>query len=136
LIAALICVASVAAFMQFLVSYCRSVVSAFGKLELSARVREVAGMGNRAAAADDFARFLQLLHLCPEHSEDRMHIQAVKTYYALLRAVGRVSRMLIPGVAAWTDQERTGCSHFAAVALDRRMEFSRDLFARQASGIL
>lgn len=119
--------------MQFLISYCHSVVAAFGKLELSPRVREVAGMGNRAVAVDDFARFLQLLHLCPEHNADRLEIRAVKIYYALLSGVEITSRSLVPSVAAWAGRERLGCSHFAAVALDRRMEFSRDLFARQAS---
>lgn len=133
MIAALICVASVAAFVQFLVSYCHSVVAAFGKMELSPRVREVAGMGDRALAVDDFFRFLQLLHLCPEQNADRLEIRAVKLYYAVLRGVELVSRLLAPGVAAWADRERLGCSHFAAVALERRMEFSRDLFARQAS---
>jgi len=133
LIAALICVASVAAFVQFLISYCHSVVAAFGKMELTPRVREVAGMGDRAVAADDFARFLQLLHLCPEHNADQLAIRAVKIYYALLRAIEVASRALIPGVSAWASRERVGCSHFAAVALERRMEFSRDLFTRQAS---
>jgi phosphatidylglycerophosphate synthase len=126
-------VASLAAFVQFLVSYCHSVVAAFGKLEVSPRVREVAGMGDRAVAADDFARFLQLLHLCPEHNADRLEIRAVKFYYALLRAVEFASRSLVPSIAAWAGRERVGCSHFAAVALERRMEFSRNLFARQAS---
>lgn len=135
MIAALICVASVAAFAQFLVSYCHSVVAAFGKMELSPRVREVAGMGDRALAVDDFARFLQLMHLCPEHKTDRLEIRAVKTYYVLLRAVQLISRMFVPRVADWADRERLGCSHFAAVALDRRMELSREMFARQA-GIL
>lgn len=133
MIAALICVASVAAFVQFLVSYCRSAIAAFRRTEVSPRVREVAGMGDRRLAADDFARFLQLLHLCPEHNADQVKIRAVRAYYALLRAVEFVSRAFVPGVAAWAGQERVGCSHFAAVALDRRMEFSRDLFSRQAS---
>jgi phosphatidylglycerophosphate synthase len=133
LIAALICVASVAAFVQFLISYCHSVVAAFGKVELSQRVREVAGMGNRDLAVDDFARFLQLLHLCPEHHADRVEIRAVRIYRSLLRTVGRFSRALVPSMASWADRELMSCSHFAAVVLDRRMEFSRDLFARQAS---
>ncbi len=133
MIAALICVLSVAAFVQFLVTYCHSVVAAFGKTELSARVREVAGMGSRDLAVDDFARFLQLIHLCPEHNADRLEISAVKTYFAFLRAVGFVFRALVPSVASWTNRELLGCSHFAAVALDRRMEFTRDLYARQAS---
>lgn len=133
MIAALICVASVGAFVQFLVSYCHSVVAAFGKMELSARVREVAGVGSRDLAADDFARFLQLLHLCPEHNVDRLEIRAVKAYYAFLRAIQFVCHTLAPGVSAWANRERLGCSHFAAVALDRRMEFTRNLFVRQAS---
>jgi phosphatidylglycerophosphate synthase len=132
LIAALICVASVAAFLQFLISYCHSVVAAFGKVEVSRRVREVSGVGDRDLAVDDFARFLQLLHLCPEHQADRVEIRAVRIYHSLLRAIGRVSRALVTNAAAWADRELMGCSHFAAVALDRRMEFSRDLFARQA----
>ena len=133
MIAALICVASVAAFVQFLISYCHSVVAAFGKVDVSARVREVAGMGNREVVVDDFARFLQLLHLCPENNADRLEIRAVKIYYALLRGVAGISRLFVPSLEAWADRERVGCSHFAAVALDRRMEFSRDMFARQAS---
>lgn len=122
-----------AAFVQFLISYCHSVVAAFGRMELSPRVREVAGMGNRDVAVDDFARFLQLLHLCPEHNADRLEIRAVKVYHGFLHAVERASHLLVPRVAAWADRELLGCSHFAAVALDRRMEFSRDLFTRQAS---
>lgn len=133
MIAALICVASVAAFVQFLISYCHSVVAAFGKVEVSQRVREVSGLGNRDLAVDDFARFLQLLHLCPEHRADRVEIRAIRIYHSLLRAIGRVAHSLIPRVAAWADRELMSCSHFAAVALDRRMEFSRDLFAQQAS---
>lgn len=122
-----------AAFVQFLISYCHSVVVAFGKVDLSQRVREVAGISNRDLAVDDFARFLQLMHLCPEHNADRVEIRAVRIYHSLLRAIGAVARALVPRVAAWTDRELMSCSHFAAVALDRRMEFSRDLFARQAS---
>lgn len=133
MIAALICVASVAAFVQFLISYCHSVVAAFGKVEVSQRVREVSGLGNRDLAADDFGRFLQLLHLCPEHHADRVEIRAVRIYHSLLRTIGRISHALVPSVAAWADRELMSCSHFAAVALDRRMEFSRDLFAQQAS---
>jgi hypothetical protein len=34
-------------------------------------------------------------------------------------------------VAAWAEQERESCSYFAAVALDRRISYSRDLFTQQ-----
>jgi hypothetical protein len=38
-----------------------------------------------------------------------------------------------PRVAQWADHERRDCSYFAAVALDRRISYSRDLFTQQIS---
>lgn len=133
MIAALICVVSVAAFLQFFVSYCRSILASSRKVELSARVREVTGIASHDVAADDFTRLLQLVRLCPERGDDQTEIRAVGTYYGLLHVLGRVARPLVPGVAAWTEQERQSCSYFAAVALDRRISYSRDLFTQQVA---
>jgi hypothetical protein len=55
----------------------------------------------------------------------------VGTYYNLLAVVNRVSRPLVPALASWTEHERQSCSYFAAVALDRRISYSRDLFTQQ-----
>jgi hypothetical protein len=33
----------------------------------------------------------------------------------------------------WTENEQRGCSHFVAVALDRRISYSRDLFSQQVA---
>jgi hypothetical protein len=131
MIAALICVISIAAFLQFFVSYCRSIIASSRKFELSDRVREVTGIADHDVAADDFDRLLQLVRLCPERGDDRSEIRAVGTYYSLLAVVNRVSRSLVPALAAWTEQERQSCSYFAAVALDRRISYSRDLFTQQ-----
>jgi hypothetical protein len=136
MIAALICVISLAALLQFFASYCRSVLAASGKVELSERVREVAGMGRRSVAAGDFERFLQLVHLCPEHESDQGELRAVGIYYSLLHVLGRISSALAPRLAAWTERERRNCSHFAAVALDRRISHNLGLFAQQANGLL
>jgi hypothetical protein len=38
---------------------------------------------------------------------------------------------MVPSLAAWTESERGQCTYFAAVALDRRIAFSRDMFAQQ-----
>jgi hypothetical protein len=133
MIAAFICVMSIAAFLELLVSYCRSILASSSKVELSAQVREVAGIASHPLAADDFARLLQLVRLCPERGDDQTEIRAVGTYYGLLRVLGNAARPLIPGVAAWTEQERRSCSHFAAVALDRRISYSRDLFTQQVA---
>src|SRR5580692_665351 len=131
MIAALICVISIAAFLQFFVSYCRSILASSRKFELSDRVREVTGIADHDVAADDFNRLLQLVRLCPERGDDRSELRAVGTYYGLLGALNRVSRPVAPRFAVWVEQERKSCSYFAAVALDRRISYSRDLFTQQ-----
>ena len=136
MIAALICVVSLAALLQFLVLYCRSILATAGKVELSERVREVAGVGRRSVAAGDFYRFLQLIHLCPEHETYRNELRAMGIYYGLLNILGQISNLLVPRVAAWAEQERRNCSHFAAVVLDRRISHNQGLFAEQANGLL
>jgi len=131
MIAALICVASLAALLQFFVSYCRSILASARKDALSESVREVAGIGNAGVSADDFARFLQLLLLCSGGGRDRTQIRAVEIYYKLLHILGRVSHSVIPGLSSWAEEEGRGCSYFAAVALDRRISESRGLFNHQ-----
>jgi hypothetical protein len=136
MIASLICVLSLAVLLQFLVSYCRSILTASRRVEVSERVREVAGIERRSIAASDFERFLQLVHLCPESKTDQTELRAVGFYYSLLDVLGRVSRLLVPRIATWTEQERQQCSHFAAVVLDRRISHNQGLFAEQANGLL
>ena len=131
--AALICILSVAVFVQFFVSYCRSVLAVSRRVELSDRVREVSGISNRSVSADDFSRLVQLVRLCPEQGDDETEIRAVGTYYGLLRIIKYFSTFLIPGFGPWTERECTHCSHFAAVALDRRISYSRDLFTQQVA---
>src|SRR5215470_4819900 len=133
MIAALICVISVAAFLQFFVSYCRSILASTRNVDLSDRVREATGISDQTVGAEDFARLLQLVRLCPERGEDQNEIRAVWTYYGLMESLNRVARPIFPGVAAWAQQERRSCSHFAAVALDRRISYSRDLFTQQVA---
>jgi len=131
--AALIFVISVVVFLQFFISYCRSVLAVSRKVELSDRVREVSGITNRNVGTDDFARLVQLLRLCPEQGDDQTEIRAVGTYYTLLRVIRKMWGFLLPAIVPWTDRECQGCSHFAAVALDRRISYSRDLFTRQVA---
>jgi len=132
MIAALICVVSIAIFLQFFVSYCRSVLAASQRVELSARVREITGIAGQDVASDDFARLLQLVQLCPQRGDDQTELRAVGAYYSLLRALGFVSPVA-PALAAWAGQERRSCSYFAAVALDRRIAYSLDLFTQQVA---
>lgn len=127
----LICVFSIAALLPFVVSYFRSIVASSRNVELSPRLQEVTGISGEKVKADDFARLLQLVQLCPEQKDDQTDIRAVGVYYTILALFGRIARTIAPGLAIWFEHERESCSYFAAVALDRRISHSRDLFSKQ-----
>lgn len=136
MIAALIFVISLAALLQFFVSYCRSVIAAYGKQELSEQGREVAGIKDRKVRGEDFRRLVGLVGLCPGPGNDHSDIRVVRAYYSLLRALSAASGKLAPAAAFWAERERQSCAYFAAVALDRRISYSRDLMARQMTNQL
>jgi hypothetical protein len=131
MMAILICVFSIAALLPFVVSYFRSIVASRRNVELSTRLQEVTGITNQKVKADDFARLLQLVRLCPEQKDDQTDIRAVGAYYSVLALMGRMARTIAPNLAAWFERERESCSYFAAVELDRRISQSRDLFSQQ-----
>jgi hypothetical protein len=123
----LIYVFSIAALIQFFFHYCRSALASSRSVELSPNVREAAGVDRKEVSAEDFQRFVQLVRLCPGNGGPS-RMRAVGGYYGFMDVLGRVSRSLVPGLAAWTENERRQCSHFAAVALDRRISSSREFF--------
>jgi hypothetical protein len=130
MIAAIILVCSVAFFLQFFVPYCRSVIASSAGHVLSAEVQDVTGI-SKQPAGDDFARVMQLLMLCPDRPEDRGEIRAIGVYFRLLNVIKTTAARLAPSLRAWAEKERGRCTYFAAVALDRRVAFSRDLLAQQ-----
>lgn len=130
MMAGIILVCSVVFLLQFFVSYCRSLIAASVKHPLSAEVQDVTGI-KTAAAGEDFTRVVQLLQLCPDRPEDRNGIQAIGAYFNLLGFVRSTIARIVPSVQAWTESERGQCTYFAAVTLERRIAFSRDMFAQQ-----
>jgi hypothetical protein len=130
MMAGIILVCSVVLFLQFFVFYCRSLIAVSSKQPLSPEVREVTGI-QRTASGDDFQRVIQLLQLCPERPEDRNGIQAIGLYFSLLNLLRVTVARLVPSMHSWTELERGHCTYFAAVALERRISFSRDMLAQQ-----
>lgn len=128
--AALILTVSIIAMLQFFVSYCRSLIAASAKRTLSVDVQDVIGM-KQSAKGDDYQRVMQFLYLCPERREDRGSIQAVNTYFRLLSVLEATLGKIVPSLRSWTEAERSQCTYFAAVALDRRIAYSRDMLAEQ-----
>ena len=128
--AALIFVVSAIALLQFFISYCRSLIAASMKQPLSEEVRDVAGIP-ATPSGDDFVRVIQLVQLCPDRPEDRGDIRAVGAYFRFLNIMRSTLARVVPALFAWTEMERNQCAYFAAVALDRRIAFSRDMLAQQ-----
>ena len=133
MMAAGIFVFSAAALLQFFISYCRSLIAASSKQVLSSEVKDVTGI-QRAASGEDFKRVMQLLQLCPESPEDRNSVQAIGAYFRLLNFLRSTLARVAPSMKEWTESERGLCAYFAAVALERRISFSRDMLAQQMDG--
>ena len=132
MIPALISLVSMAAFMQFFVSYTRSLIASSRKFRLSHQVLNVAGIDGNSIGGDEFALFLQLLHLCPDAGKERMGICAVKAYFDLLQPIRTIANAVSPRLASWVENERESCARFVAVVLDDRIAFNRGLVAQQA----
>jgi len=131
--AALILGFSSVALLQFFVSYCRSIIAASTAQPLSEQVREVTGIRDRQIRGEEFLRLLQLTSLCPDSGADQTAITAVRAYFRIVSFARVALRGVIPGIVSWTEAELSGCAHFAAVALDRRISHSRNLMAQQYS---
>ncbi|HKF51968.1 MAG TPA: hypothetical protein VKB26_06625 [Candidatus Acidoferrales bacterium] len=133
MIAALICVISIAALLQFFVSYSRSVIAAYQKSELSEQVREVAGIDGERVTSEQFGQLVQLVRLCPQKNDDQSDLAVVRVYYRMMGWLGVMARSIAPAIYKWAEDERISCTYFAAVALDRRIAYSRALLAQQMS---
>jgi len=131
MIAGLIFVLSVTALLQFFVSYCRSILSASRHVDLSQQTRDLTGITTPFVRGDEFGRLIQLVRLCPESGHDGHAMAAVRTYYSFLGLARTVCGWVSSRLSNWLESERGNCAYFAAVALDRRIAFSRDLLAQQ-----
>jgi len=133
MIAAIILVISTATLLQFFVSYARSVIAASSKHELSPQAREVSGVLNHDVRGEEFVRLLQLIGLCPVPGGDTNRVRAVSGYFRLLGMAKTLMGRVAPALLRWVETERGSCAYFAAVTLDRRIAFSRELMAQQMS---
>jgi len=133
MMAAFILACSIVFLLQFFISYCRSLIAASAREQLSQEVQEVTGL-KQPATEEEFARVLQLLQLCPERPEERGEISLIRTYFRMLGVVRATIARIVPSLEKWASAERSQCTHFVAVVLGRRIAFSRNLFAQQMGG--
>jgi hypothetical protein len=131
MMAAFILVFSVVTLGMFFVSYCRSLTASTLDKQLSDEVRDITGIRERASSRD-YERVLQILQLCPDRPDDRSGLGLIAAYYGLLDFMDTLVSRVSPSFHSWAEQERAGCAQFVAVALDRRIAFSREMLAQQA----
>jgi hypothetical protein len=133
MIPALIFLVSLLTFLQFFVSYSRSLIVESRAHKLSEETLEICGLAARTQAGDQFRRLQQLISLCPETRGDRFHVRVVALYFHLLGFARAASSWAIPSATSWIEWERCGCAYAAAVVLDRRIAHNRMMMAQQAS---
>jgi hypothetical protein len=114
---ALILVLSVAAFLQFLVFYVRSLLTACDEVKLSEQAQELLQRKEAALCGDDFGHVIAALRSVSGDCVNPQEMLAVFCYQAAITAVAKA----IPRLAGWVEKERRLCTHFAAVALDCRL---------------
>lgn len=117
MIASCILVLSVAALIQFFVSYCCSLVAVYSRVQLSLQALELAGLTSQRARGEDFGPLVRPIRLCPQLGDDRAELWAVRVYYSLVHLHGLGP--LAPPKAAQAEHEHAGCAHAAGVAVDR-----------------
>ncbi|HUK52970.1 MAG TPA: hypothetical protein VL099_06750 [Candidatus Binatia bacterium] len=122
---AIILVVAVAMLLQFLVFYCRLLVAAGRRVELSESVRKVTGIEGQTVSGEDFPRLRRLVELCPQTDGDGYRLGAIRAYHAFLRVLETLFGMVAPPAAAWATSERSGCAYYAAVTLDARIAQTR-----------
>ncbi len=127
---AIILVISVALLLNFFVTYCRLQVAAGRRVELSEAAREATGIDGPGVSGDEFLRLRRLVDLCPETDGDAYKLGLIRAYHAFLGMVRLLFGPVRPEVAAWAASERSGCSYYAAVALDARIAHTRQIFER------
>lgn len=120
MIASLVFLFSLGALGQFAIAYCRTLLLAYNKVELSQHVREFTGIGDTLAPSD-LHRLLQLVRLAPPLADDATEIRAVSIYFRLARVAGALLSPLSRQASRWFEQQLQRCSYFAAVTLDRRL---------------
>jgi hypothetical protein len=122
MIAAFICVMSLAALIQFAVSQWRSIWITVAAQPLSKAVEAATGIATDAICADHFETLVRASgQIAPSPQERNLWLKEVNIYYRALRACLKLSGTAVPVVSNWAKRELTECSKFAAAILDQRL---------------
>lgn len=121
MIAGFILVLSIAALVQWVVAYGRSFILSAADVEISKKTREVVGLADGSVSPCEFDHLLALVRMAPNQINDAREIRTVSAYYRITSAASQIAALFSPSAKCVFDRELARCSHFAAVALDRRL---------------
>jgi hypothetical protein len=113
----LIFAVSLGAFVQFLLSYVRSLLMACANVPLSEQTERLVQLPAEEISGGDFPRLVRLLESTCGNFVNWQELKAVRMYHSALSAL----KAVIPPLARWAERERRACAYFAAVALDCRL---------------
>lgn len=125
MIAALICVISLATLIQFGVAQWRSIWLTIAAQPLSKSFEAATGISHDSVGAEHFEWLVRVTEQkFPSAQEGHSWLRAVAVYRKGLCAFLKLGGNVLPSVAGWTRQELTECSKYAAATLDRLLNAS------------
>ena len=107
--------------VQFAIAYCRTLLLAYSKVEVSEKAYAVAGIAASEVSYDDFDRLIRLAQMAPDPEDDSAEIATVRVYYVAMRLLRWLTAPFSARLAKLAECELTSCAYFAAVTLDRRL---------------
>jgi hypothetical protein len=120
---------SIVALSQFALYYWRAVLAGVAAQPVSDRVLVAAQVENGRLTPQHFQTLAGLHDLTPNLNPKRGGLRLVRVYYRLVEGLDAVLGKRIPGIAVWSERERSICARYAAVLVDRRLQANLDLAA-------
>lgn len=125
MIAALICVMSLGALVQFAVAQWRSIWLTIAAQPLSSALEAATGVANETLGAEHFDMLVRTSEqIGPPPQERGLWLKEVRVYYRLLQICLNLSGTAFPRASNWAKRELNECAKFAAATLDRRLNAS------------
>ena len=118
MIPAILFTVSTVALIQFGVYYWRAVIAGVASKTVSDRIRVAAGLSTSTIGAQDFHNILILNDLTPDLQGPAGSFRAIRTYYSVIKALGRI----VPAMSAWSTAEMATCARYVAVLMDQHLQ--------------
>jgi hypothetical protein len=105
---------------QFAFYYWRTMISRVAERSVSDRLWAAVRAASGGNNSHSFRTILTLLQVAPHLRDSRSDFVAIRTYYALIEALG----CYVPWTDSWLENEMGTCARYVAVVLDQRLERS------------